>query len=152
MRQCSLCSVIQRQLATALEFVPDGGGGNHFPGGGPRLRHAELVVSQFRQARSCGILCGAPRPIECWPLFAGEETNDITPHFNRGGRRPAIVANADQLAPGAETVDAWDLRASHNWYDLVVTCAEAPGFQRRFAGHGEDDKPSLSDPLLGRQT
>jgi len=56
-----------------------------------------------------------------------------------------------RLAPHAKVTEAWDLRPSHNWYDLVVTCAEAPGFLRRFAGHGEDGKPSLSDPLLGRQ-
>ena len=35
--------------------------------------------------------------------------------------------------------------------DIVVTCAEAPGFSRRFAGHGEDGRPSVSDPLFGRQ-
>jgi phospholipase C len=56
-----------------------------------------------------------------------------------------------RLAPGAVVLDEWNLRASHNWYDLVVTCAEAAGFQRRFAGHGEDGRPSVSDPLLGRQ-
>jgi phospholipase C len=56
-----------------------------------------------------------------------------------------------RLAPGAEATDVWSLKASHNWYDFTVTCAEAPSFQRRLAGHGEDGKPSLSDPLLGRQ-
>ncbi len=56
-----------------------------------------------------------------------------------------------RLAPGAKVVDTWDLKASHNWYDLIVTCTEAPSFQRRFAGHGEDGRPSVSDPLLGRQ-
>ena len=56
-----------------------------------------------------------------------------------------------RLGPGETATEAWDVKASHNWYDLVVTCAEAPSFQRRFAGHGEDGKPSFSDPLLGRQ-
>ena len=56
-----------------------------------------------------------------------------------------------RLAPRTEATDAWDLRSSRNWYDFVVTCAEAPSFRRRFAGHGEDGKPSVSDPLLGRQ-
>jgi len=68
---------------------------------------------------------------------------------------PAAYLNAPprlrRLGPGQTAIDAWDLKASHNWYDLVVTCAEAPSFQRRFAGHGEDGQPSLSDPLLGRQ-
>ncbi|HZZ31200.1 MAG TPA: phospholipase C, phosphocholine-specific [Phenylobacterium sp.] len=56
-----------------------------------------------------------------------------------------------RLAPGAEVTDGWNVTASHNWYDFVVTCAEAPSFQRRFAGHGEEGAPSFSDPLLGRQ-
>ncbi len=56
-----------------------------------------------------------------------------------------------RVAPGEAVTDDWDLGPSHNWYDLMVTCAEVPGFHRRLAGHGEDGKPSLSDPLLGRQ-
>jgi phospholipase C len=61
------------------------------------------------------------------------------------------VPRLHRLAAGAEVTDVWSLKASHNWYDFTVTCAEAPSFQRRLAGHGEDGKPSLSDPLLGRQ-
>ncbi|HEX3364604.1 phosphocholine-specific phospholipase C [Phenylobacterium sp.] len=60
-------------------------------------------------------------------------------------------ARLHRLEPGASVVDAWDLKVGHNWYDLIVTCAEAPSFQRRLAGHGEDGRPSVSDPLLGRQ-
>ena len=56
-----------------------------------------------------------------------------------------------ELAPGAQSIDAWDLGASRNWYDFVVTCPAQPAFERRFAGHGEDGRPSVSDPLLGRQ-
>jgi phospholipase C len=55
------------------------------------------------------------------------------------------------LNPGASVMDDWDLSASHNWYDFIITCAEAPSFQRRLAGHCENGKPSISDPLLGRQ-
>jgi phospholipase C len=57
-----------------------------------------------------------------------------------------------RLGPGQQATESYDLKASHNWYDVVVTCAEAPSFRRRFAGHGEDGRPSVSDPLLGRQT
>jgi phospholipase C len=73
-------------------------------------------------------------------------TFEVTPsaYVNAAPRR-------HRLAPGAVVMDDWDLKDSHNWYDLSVTCAEAPSFQRRLAGHGEDGKPSLSDPLLGRQ-
>jgi phospholipase C len=56
-----------------------------------------------------------------------------------------------ELAPGAQSIDAWDLGASRNWYDFVVTCPAQSAFERRFAGHGEDGRPSVSDPLLGRQ-
>ncbi|HEY0436967.1 MAG TPA: phospholipase C, phosphocholine-specific, partial [Phenylobacterium sp.] len=56
-----------------------------------------------------------------------------------------------RLDPKAEAVESYDLKDSRNWYDLVVTCAEAPSFRRRFAGHGEDGRPSVSDPLFGRQ-
>jgi len=55
------------------------------------------------------------------------------------------------IQPGAEVVETIDLRPSHHWYDVSVTCLEAPGFERRFAGHGEDGRPSISDPALGRQ-
>jgi len=61
------------------------------------------------------------------------------------------AARRRRLAPGQEAIEVWGLKASHNWYDFIVTCKEAPAFQRRLAGHGEDGKPSLSDPLLGRQ-
>jgi phospholipase C len=56
-----------------------------------------------------------------------------------------------RLAPSEHATETYLLKDSSGWYDIVVTCAEAPSFQRRFAGHGEDGKPSLSDPLLGRQ-
>jgi phospholipase C len=91
------------------------------------------------------------------------KTGKLLVTLRNGGTKPLTMdvapnayvtapARLHRLAPGAEAVDAWDLKASHNWYDLIVTCAEAPSFQRRLAGHGEDGKPSLSDPLLGRQT
>ncbi|QUD89248.1 phosphocholine-specific phospholipase C [Phenylobacterium montanum] len=60
-------------------------------------------------------------------------------------------ARRHHLAPGAELVDAWDLKPSHHWYDFAITSAHDPGFERRIAGHGEDGRPSLSDPALGRQ-
>ena len=57
-----------------------------------------------------------------------------------------------RLTPGAGQTVSWNLGPSRNWYDFIVTCPQAPAFQRRFAGHGEDGRPSISDPLLGRQT
>ena len=60
-------------------------------------------------------------------------------------------ARRHRLPPGAKVIDVWDLKASRNWYDFVVSQPGQPAFQRRFAGHGEDGRPSISDPLLGRQ-
>jgi phospholipase C len=49
-----------------------------------------------------------------------------------------------------ETVDdRWDLRHSHNWYDLSVSVNGEDGFLRRLAGHIETGRHSLSDPALG---
>ncbi|MEJ0093978.1 MAG: phospholipase domain-containing protein [Methylocella sp.] len=35
------------------------------------------------------------------------------------------------------------------WYDVVVTVAEDPSFQRRLAGHVETGRDSMSDPAMG---
>ena len=37
----------------------------------------------------------------------------------------------------------------HGWYDVIITVAEDPTFQYRFAGHVETGKPSFSDPAMG---
>jgi phospholipase C len=52
------------------------------------------------------------------------------------------------LAPGASVEDRWLLTASAGWYDLVITSIESPAYLRRFAGHVETGRPSLSDPAL----
>ncbi|HEY2658991.1 MAG TPA: phospholipase C, phosphocholine-specific [Caulobacteraceae bacterium] len=54
-----------------------------------------------------------------------------------------------RLAPGAQVVDAWDVRGAGHWYDFAITDARNPAFQWRIAGHGEDGRPSVSDPALG---
>ena len=100
-----------------------------------------------------------------WPRPAADARSDggtLRVHLSNPGPKPITLtvapnaylkapARIHRLAPGAQMFDHWDTRASHHWYDFVVTCAEAPAFQRRFAGHGEDGRPSRSDPLLGRQ-
>ncbi|HEY8948240.1 MAG TPA: phospholipase C, phosphocholine-specific [Rhizomicrobium sp.] len=55
------------------------------------------------------------------------------------------------LAPGATVDDRWPIAASAHWYDVSVTLPDAPDFLRRFAGHIETGKPSLSDPAFGRK-
>lgn len=43
-----------------------------------------------------------------------------------------------------------DVGASGGWYDVVVEVVGHPSFGRRFAGHVETGKPSITDPLMGR--
>jgi phospholipase C len=50
------------------------------------------------------------------------------------------------LAAGETKDIAFDLTASHNWYDFSLV---GDGFALRFAGHVEDGRPSFSDPALG---
>jgi phospholipase C len=52
------------------------------------------------------------------------------------------------LAAGESKEERWELAESHGWFDLTVTCEGAPLFLRRFAGHVETGKVSVSDPWL----
>jgi phospholipase C len=54
------------------------------------------------------------------------------------------------LQTGALLVDRWDLAANSNWYDFTVTSLRDGGFGRRFAGHGENGRPSVSDSNFGK--
>lgn len=53
-----------------------------------------------------------------------------------------------QLNAGSEIEDQWTLTSSSGWFDLSVKQEDAQGFLRRFAGHVENGKPSLSDPMM----
>lgn len=53
------------------------------------------------------------------------------------------------VAPGGSQDLHWDLSGSACWYDFVVSCAELPGYMRRFAGRVETGKHGLSDPAMG---
>jgi phospholipase C len=52
------------------------------------------------------------------------------------------------VASGASVADQWLLTPSSGWYDLCVTSVEAHEFLRRFAGHMETGRPSISDPAV----
>ena len=41
------------------------------------------------------------------------------------------------------------LRATHGWYDVLVTLPEQPSFKRGLAGRFENGRPRTSDPQLG---
>ncbi len=49
------------------------------------------------------------------------------------------------LAPGERQTLRFDpLETAHGWYDLSVTLANDPAYVRRFAGHIESGKPSVT--------
>ena len=58
-----------------------------------------------------------------------------------GARERLLVVPA-----GAHIDEPWVLASSHHWYDLTVTSRDDTTFARRYAGHIENGKPSISDP------
>ncbi|WP_144145925.1 phosphocholine-specific phospholipase C [Paraburkholderia sp. BCC1884] len=62
------------------------------------------------------------------------DTGNVIKHAVRGG-------DTEQLY--------LDLRNAHGWYDLAITVDTDASFVRRFAGHVETGKSSMSDPALG---
>jgi phospholipase C len=79
---------------------------------------------------------------------------------NDGGRPCAVTIAANDylddvprrywLLPGQRVESHWDIGGCDHWYDLTATSDADPLFLRRFAGHREDGRPSVSDPALGR--
>ena len=59
-----------------------------------------------------------------------------------------------RLAPGADLVDVWDIRASQNWYDFCrATCAvKAPASNAVLRATGRTESRASAIPLLGRQS
>jgi phospholipase C len=54
------------------------------------------------------------------------------------------------VAPGASVDDHWLLTPASGWYDLSVTAVEMPEYLRRFAGHIETGRPSISDQVSSK--
>jgi len=96
-----------------------------------------------------------------------QATVQATPHRVAGERQLRLrLRNDGKKARMVEVVDTYgdaspqrrtlpatgeaelvfDLAASQGWYDLSVTLAGSPHYLRRFAGHIEDGRPSISDP------
>jgi phospholipase C len=59
------------------------------------------------------------------------------------------VSREMRVSPGDDRVRRWPLSNKHRWYDFTVTCREAPGFSRRFAGRAENGRKGISDPAMG---
>ena len=56
---------------------------------------------------------------------------------------------SDVLPRGRALEKRWHLKSSFGWYDLTVATDADKSFQRRFAGHLENGRDSVSDPALG---
>jgi phospholipase C len=56
-----------------------------------------------------------------------------------------------ELAPGETVSKSYDLSATHNWYDLMVTVLGDNLFHQHFAGHIENGCDSISDPGMGNR-
>lgn len=78
--------------------------------------------------------------------------------LHNAGARPATVTLLDAytgerihrvLPPNGHADFPLSLGQFQGWYDLVVTVAEDPSFERRLAGHLETGRESISDPALG---
>jgi phospholipase C len=55
----------------------------------------------------------------------------------------------DVLPRGRSLEKRWPLKSSFGWYDLTVKVDSDANFLRRFAGHLENGRDSVSDPALG---
>ena len=68
----------------------------------------------------------------------------ITPnaYFNEGPWVGTVAADS-------QSEQHWSLHSSGHWYDFTLTLKNLPGYSRRFAGHMETGKASISDPALG---
>ena len=114
------------------------------------------MLNRFK-GRLTPILSGEARPEV--RLMQDGVTGDVTLLLSNIGFRPCYLTVANGysgepprhhvLWPGALVRDRWSLRASAGWFDLNVTAGTGDGFLRRFAGHVETGRPSLTDPKLG---
>ena len=76
---------------------------------------------------------------------------------NQGQRRVTVRVidrytekTVDQILDRGEMLSRlWNVQRSSGWYELVVTVVEDPTFAYCVAGHVENGKDSISDPLMG---
>jgi phospholipase C len=59
------------------------------------------------------------------------------------------AAITQTLAPNAILAIPVNLNKSSNWYDVSIKIKDNKIFERRYAGHVETGKASITDPLMG---
>ena len=74
----------------------------------------------------------------------GPQLMRVTIRDGYGSRLRTVVVGA-----GRTVTERCLLARSRGWYDLLVTVAGDPHFQRRYAGHVETGEDTITDPLMG---
>ncbi|WP_321900939.1 phosphocholine-specific phospholipase C [Paraburkholderia tropica] len=123
----------------------------HGPNGFVRRFSGTVAATQTSQQGKHG---GTPQP-EVTAQYDVANGNLFLKFTNTGGglARLTVTDNAygarERLIvvpAGARIEEPWVLASSHHWYDLTVTNRDDTSFARRYAGHVETGKPSISDP------
>jgi phospholipase C len=56
---------------------------------------------------------------------------------------------SEPLRAGGSVTRQFELTASHNWYDVIVSVSGDGEFRQRLAGHLENGRDSFTDPAMG---
>src|SRR5262249_39664522 len=87
-----------------------------------------------------------------------DDEGSIRLSIRNAGKQKATVTMLDAysgekvvrvLGPGGHAEGGMSLERFGGWYDVVVTVAEDPSFERRLTGHVEIGRDSISDPAMG---
>jgi phospholipase C len=122
-----------------LAAVPLVAGGYDIWAHGPNgfLRHfAGDASSNSTGVEATVTIAGSP----AWPRL-------LVTIVNQGHSPQTVTVGGEhvQVRPGTEHPLTFDpLEDDHGWYDLAVSLPEHTGFVRRFAGHLENGRPSMT--------
>lgn len=92
-------------------------------------------------------------------LLKTKATGNIVLRIKNEGKNSLEITIKDQsyknnpvkrkLSPDEETAVILDLKKSSGWYDFKIEVNGENNFNRRYAGHVETGKESISDPFMG---
>ncbi len=68
--------------------------------------------------------------------------------FLKANKYYATTPSEVRVVARSRSTLRFPLAASQNWYDFSLLVNELPGWLRRFAGHLENGRPSISDPAM----
>ncbi|TCP33594.1 phospholipase C, phosphocholine-specific [Sphingomonas sp. BK235] len=111
---------------------------------GPNGYLHELWVSDL--AAAALELSGGFDPASGRFLVAATNTGSAARTLHVAAQTYARDAHTHRIAPGATVEQAWDVRPSGLWYDIVLRLDDGAAPLMRFAGRGEDGRPGRSDP------